>query len=1365
MAEAYQPGREHSVPEYASQFGADYYLTRFGPDPYDRSTTHWLEFFGGIASEIIRSLKPRNVFDAGCACGFLVEAFWDRGVEAGGVDVSEYAIAHLRPDMQPYCRVGSLTDPIGREYDLITCIEVLEHMPAGEVDQAIANLCRSTGRILFSSTPGDFDEPTHVSVRPVMGWLRAFQAHGFVPDLLYDASFIAPHAFLLRRQTEPMPEETLALFQVKVQCRVEVVDKLVRLIQAAKDIQELRTRSEAAERERDQWKHKAEERGYTIEEWICHDGERRREMRRAEDEATRCLHEASEQLEKALRNLSEAKQETVAAVSQVRELSGRLTELSERHEEVERLARHINAEYASPAWQFIKQYRNAMNKARSRHPLVRKVVEPAILRVLRALGAAVKAAPVPVAPVSGPPPAAAAAPAAATSPDGALYAQWIRENEPDAAGLAAQARIAAELAYRPRISIVTPVYKVPLDVVREAILSVQAQTYDNWELCLAHAYPDAVDVRQYLESASQSDPRIQVALLDENRGISGNSNAALTLASGEFIALLDHDDTLAPFALFEVVKALNDDPTIDFLYSDKDQLTADAAGARRVDPLFKPRWSPEIMLCANYVTHLTVMRSQHVQALGGWRKETDGAQDWDLFFRVMAGSRRIRHIPKVLYHWRRIATSVAARGLDAKPYAARAQFVTLRDYCQAQGWNVEVQEPDAEGAILLKWKTSQKVSIIFVAASAAAEAISRAEALLATVGDTVGGTVGNPAVEILVPLTGDAASSKDARVKPVKVASNATQAERITQAVNQSAGPLLVFFDQSVTPAGPGWLQELTGPLQNPGVGLVGAKLLDARNDSIRHAGIVFRQDGRLQYIFSGQPEHYYEVFGGPGWFRNWTAVSGACMAMRREVWDQTGGFSGDIRYPRLDIELCLRAQLQLGLRVVYNPHARLYQSAPSGMEAWLNEEGENAGAPYISASFPDGDPYFNPNLNCQNGEPRVGRPRQDAASLDYAAESRILVTAFDFTRAQLNESRRGAQAAGKGQLEQITWFLPEFANPFYGGVHTILRFAAHFAERHAVGSRFVILGQAHPRAMLRRITAAFPELGKSDVRVINSDLQLDDLPASDAAIATLWTTAYSLLKFRRTRRKFYFIQDYEPLFYPAGSTSALVEATYDFGFTGICNTISLKEIYQAQGGKAEYFDPSIDASIFYRSRGERGNRKPYLLFCYARPGHPRNCFELLMEALKRLKQRLGEDVCIVTAGAEWSPAAYGVEGVIRNLGLLGYRETGALYRACDAGVVAMKTRHPSYLPMELMACGAAVVTNRNPYTGWLLRDGENCVLAETSPSALAESLEEVLRDTALRARLAEASAEVVGRYSDWAAQAEKIYQFMVAQC
>jgi O-antigen biosynthesis protein len=152
------------------------------------------------------------------------------------------------------------------------------------------------------------------------------------------------------------------------------------------------------------------------------------------------------------------------------------------------------------------------------------------------------------------------------------------------------------------------------------------------------------------------------------------------------------------------------------------------------------------------------------------------------------------------------------------------------------------------------------------------------------------------------------------------------------------------------------------------------------------------------------------------------------------------------------------------------------------------------------------------------------------------------------------------------------------------------------------------------------------------------------------------------------------------------------------------------------------------------------------------------------MEALKRLKQRMGDKISIVTAGASFHPSAYRMEGVIRNLGLLGYRETGALYRSCHAGLIAMKTRHPSYLPLELMACGAAVVTNRNPATAWLLRDGENCVLAEISPSALAESLEEVLRNAELRSRLAEAGAACATRYSDWASQAEKIYAFMAAQ-
>jgi SAM-dependent methyltransferase len=202
-----------------SLYDAEYYRQHCGPDPYGR-TQAWLEFFAHTSQALIRDLKPQRVFDAGCAWGLLVEALRDRGVEAWGVDLSPYAIAKVRPDLQPYCRVASLTEPIEGFYDLITCIEVLEHMPENQADQAIQNLCRATDAILFSSTPSDFSEPTHVNVRPVVSWLHLFAEQGFAPDLSFDASYVSPHAFLLRRN--PLPIDGLALFSERLRMRAEL---------------------------------------------------------------------------------------------------------------------------------------------------------------------------------------------------------------------------------------------------------------------------------------------------------------------------------------------------------------------------------------------------------------------------------------------------------------------------------------------------------------------------------------------------------------------------------------------------------------------------------------------------------------------------------------------------------------------------------------------------------------------------------------------------------------------------------------------------------------------------------------------------------------------------------------------------------------------------------------------------------------------------------------------------------------------------------------------------------------------------------------------------------------------------------------
>jgi glycosyltransferase involved in cell wall biosynthesis len=402
-----------------------------------------------------------------------------------------------------------------------------------------------------------------------------------------------------------------------------------------------------------------------------------------------------------------------------------------------------------------------------------------------------------------------------------------------------------------------------------------------------------------------------------------------------------------------------------------------------------------------------------------------------------------------------------------------------------------------------------------------------------------------------------------------------------------------------------------------------------------------------------------------------------------------------------------------------------------------------------------------------------------------YSLDAALNAQVWDFSRADLEESR-AVQLGNPGPLElkSLVWFLPPFQHAFYGGIHTILRFAAYFKEAKGVSNRFVVVRPqaTTPQAIARAIASAFPVLQDAPVTAVENYDDLDKVEAADGAVATLWNTAYYALRFNRTRRKFYFIQDYEPLFYPAGTSYALAEAPYRFGFYGLTNTVSLRDLYcQQYGGQAEYFTPAVNTKIFNKDevgKDEVGRMKDEenpetsssssfilptsSLFFYARPGAPRNAFELGTTALRKLKSRMGERVRIVSAGADWSPAQYGLEGIVENLGLLGYEETAALYRTCDVGLVMMFTRHPSYLPFELMASGCLVVTNENPATRWLLRDGENCLLSAPSASALAETLERGLTDSSLRNTItATALTEIQANYADWDSQMEKIFRYM----
>ena len=249
--------------------------------------------------------------------------------------------------------------------------------------------------------------------------------------------------------------------------------------------------------------------------------------------------------------------------------------------------------------------------------------------------------------------------------------------------------------------------------------------------------------------------------------------------------------------------------------------------------------------------------------------------------------------------------------------------------------------------------------------------------------------------------------------------------------------------------------------------------------------------------------------------------------------------------------------------------------------------------------------------------------------------------------------------------------------------------------------------------------------------------------------------------RFRQARR-FYLIQDYEPVFYPSGTIYALAEHSYRLGLYGLCNTGHLADIYRNQyGGVADYFWPAVDDTIFHaRGRLQPDPDRPVTVFVYARPGHLRNCWELAARAIRLVKDKLADDVRIVTAGS-WAFPEH-MDALITHLGQLDYQETGALYRTCDIGVALTTTEHPSYLPLELMACGAAVVAFDNPAGDWLLRHGENCLRAPQTADGLAAEIVALVQDRPQRERLAEQGlADIAARHASWDQNLAGVYEYL----
>jgi len=383
---------------------------------------------------------------------------------------------------------------------------------------------------------------------------------------------------------------------------------------------------------------------------------------------------------------------------------------------------------------------------------------------------------------------------------------------------------------------------------------------------------------------------------------------------------------------------------------------------------------------------------------------------------------------------------------------------------------------------------------------------------------------------------------------------------------------------------------------------------------------------------------------------------------------------------------------------------------------------------------------------------------------LNLARDGRA-VRNFDFGPSQVREVKElmAKYAVDRPEIRTINWLVPSVKHPLFAGVYTILRFADYFSREKRIQNRMIFYGGQNGNliALREKIGARFPSLVDSIYGL--SDGGPGKVQASDISIATTWDSAYMLLQVKNAAGKFYFVQDFEPLFYPAGATYGLAEATYRMGFWGIANTQGLgKHLRDSYDMTVKSFEPAVDPKVFYPAADQPLG--PVKIFFYGRPRNPRNGFVLGIEALKLVKKQFKQDVQIVSAGGVWNPSDFEAKDVVENLGLLPtVEDVASLYRSCHIGLAFMFTKHPSYQPIEMMASGMAVVANENSALRLLLRNEQNSLVVEPTVTCVAEAISCLVRDAGHRKTLASEGLKTAGQ-TRWNTEIEGVYEFLAGQ-
>lgn len=572
------------------------------------------------------------------------------------------------------------------------------------------------------------------------------------------------------------------------------------------------------------------------------------------------------------------------------------------------------------------------------------------------------------------------------------YPEWYALTKPSEEELEAQKKVVFD--YNPKLSVVIPAYKTPERYLAAMLDSLLSQTYEKWEVCVADGSPRGEGVERVLKRYALKDERIRYVILGENKGIAGNTNAAIEMAKGDFIVLADHDDTLAGNALFECVKAINSDPEIDVVYTDEDKLDID--GGELFEPHFKPDFNPDLLTSVNYICHLFVVNHELLLEVGGFREEYDGAQDYDFIFRCTEKARKIYHVPKALYHWRCHQNSTSSNP-ESKLYAFEAGARAVKAHYERMGIPVSKVEKGVDYGIY----------------------------------HTVFEITGDPLVSVIIPNKDHTADldlcmrsiiekSSYQNLEFIVVENNSTEKETFSYyeriqkefesvhvvkwerefnysainnfGVTHAKGEYLLFLNNDTEMINPESIKELLGFVQREDVGIAGARLLYS-DDTIQHAGVVVGFGGIAGHTFIGLHKAESSYFNQAMCARDYSAVTAACMMSRKSLFEQSGGFSEELAIAFNDIDFCMKIR-SLKKLVVYAPYALFYhyESKSRGLEDTPEKvERFNREIKIFSEKWPDilrdGDPYYNPNLTLRKSNFALRDLRKEKIGEPYRLE------------------------------------------------------------------------------------------------------------------------------------------------------------------------------------------------------------------------------------------------------------------------------------------------------------------------------------------------------------------------------------------